>query len=1452
MDSQNAVTGSGIHGAAHGGYYPIAGSTVTLWYPGVTGYGSAPTALASTTTNSSGVFSFASTSYTCPAADMPVYLTITGGNPGLGSTLNWTTGTNTYLALMGYIGPCSSAGSQTNLVINEATTIATVFAVSQFSSAAQAAQGSNGVGASSIGSVSGTTAFNGGNFGAPVGTVSSGGILTVTNTLSYAGLKNAFATAANLANVNTGQAGATANANATPSTAKLNTLANILASCVQTDGVASDSALCSNLASATPTGVTPAGLNVPTDTVQIATYMALSPMNNVSTVFSNFTAPQSVFQAALSTAPFDWTLSVNYTGLGLNYPDDLAVDGKGQLWVVGNSGSMGLAGISPTGVSLSGGSAYLTTSTPFSNPTTVLVDNSGYIWVSNRTQAANDLVEFNPATPTTDTTYIANAQGTTGCGPGGLTLDPHLDLVFDCLLVSSPKYPLNAFQNTTTSTSSPIYSATSATFSNPATSSAATIGAYALHSDASGNIWLPDYASTCAANEMVPSGFTGSPALPTSYALTSSYPGTGTSGQDIAIDNAGNIWFDCSGNYLNELPAGTSSTVAFSGGGLSSPHFMSIDGAGDIWVANSSSVTVNSTTYSTVSEFNNAGTAITPATSSSNPGGFVVNTGTAVARYLAIDGSGNVWVPDSVASATQIAELVGVAVPVFTPLGTAPLNSKLGALPGATNGSSPDFSIAVDPQSVTAPYSSTTSTNELFNIYVSAIDGFSHNVTVTVSGSLPTGVSLPNGSSYTVTPGIPTQVTVTAAAGTAAALTPLTITGTYGTLSHHAQLELTTGTQPDYSLTASAGTIDLVANSSQSITLTATASNGFTGTAISAQINGLPSGVTTSPVSPFTLIPGVAKTITFTSGSSVSSGNTLLTAASTYGNTSHNTPILLNVGTQTQDFVLTTPAALNLNSSGTTTMTVYALGVGGFGNNVTVLISGLPSGVTASPSSFTLKLDPGSLANSTPPNSTTVTLTGSSSIASSTTSFNVIATSGSNLSHTNAVVLSTNPGTTETATINPLIAVGTAFPAYYVGVPVLTEFTGTGSSTNLGFVNLLKNLSPYIGSPTMRATLSTSNVSELAALVTSATFTNAGVTTSPKFYLLNYYPYIPSTYASDVQNVESAVGASNVLGYELDNEPDLYVSQSYRPSTWTFADYLRESAGYQQAFAPYISTPGLVAMATSEWGTDWDVNIPALLAQEGSQLAAFTAHQYGGTQSMTLAQLMADSASHIYYGRFAPLVKTLGSIPVRVGEMNTIGDLGKAGISNTPAASLWLVDALFEAKSAGVAGVDVHSGGVVGAPDVYDMAYLDGTGLTTVYPPYYGILFFSEAIQNGAKPIQVTYTQSSGNIKIWATIDKSNVVRVVVIEKDTDGTSNSHTVSLNLGSAYTAAGSLTTLTDASGLTDTTYNIYIGGQTFSGTTNGLLTGTASSSTITPTSGVYTLTVQDGSAALLTIP
>jgi hypothetical protein len=364
----------------------------------------------------------------------------------------------------------------------------------------------------------------------------------------------------------------------------------------------------------------------------------------------------------------------------------------------------------------------------------------------------------------------------------------------------------------------------------------------------------------------------------------------------------------------------------------------------------------------------------------------------------------------------------------------------------------------------------------------------------------------------------------------------------------------------------------------------------------------------------------------------------------------------------------------------------------------------------------------------------------------------------------------------------------------------------------------------------------------MAALFTAA---------APHFYITTPSNYTPTSYQGYVQQLASSVGAANTLGYEMDNEPDAYVSNGYRPANWTFADYLRETAGYQQTFASYVNSPGVIATASA--GEGWDINIPALLAQESGQISAYTAHRYGTTacnNTPTVTNLLTDPEAHRYYARYAPLVETMGSIPVRIGEMNSVACSGYAGVSNAFAASLWMVDSLFEGKSAGVAGVNIHSGGTLAGALPYDIAYLNSSGSTTVYAPYYGLLFFAQAIQNGAQPVPVTITKSTGNVKIWATIDSSNVVRVVVLEKDTDGISNSRTVALTLGPSYTAAGTLTTMTAST--VSATSGITIAGQTFDGTTNGLIRNSATSSSVTPVGGVYTITVQDGTAALLTIP
>ncbi len=172
----------------------------------------------------------------------------------------------------------------------------------------------------------------------------------------------------------------------------------------------------------------------------------------------------------------------------------------------------------------------------------------------------------------------------------------------------------------------------------------------------------------------------------------------------------------------------------------------------------------------------------------------------------------------------------------------------------------------------------------------------------------------------------------------------------------------------------------------------------------------------------------------------------------------------------------------------------------------------------------------------------------------------------------------------------------------------------------------------------------------------------------------------------------------------------------------------------------------------------------------------------------------------------------------------------------------------FEAKAGGAAGFNLHSNGTItGGPLPYDIAY-SNNGNLTVHAPFYDVLFLAQAIQNGASPLPVAITQTAGNVKVWATVDAAGTLRVAVLEKDLDGPAQSKTVVLDLVT-YNKPGALTTLTAPS--LNATSGITIGGQTFDGTSNGELKGLPVSTQVVPANGVYTFTVNDGTAAMLTV-
>jgi hypothetical protein len=193
------------HGTVHGGQQPVSGAAIQLYAVGTTGYGSASTPLLSTSVSTGPNGSFTITGdYSCSGNPL-VYMVASGGNPGLSS------GTpNSAIVLLAALGSCNNLTSSTNIDINELTTVAAVWSLAPFMTDS-----------AHIGS-------------------------SATNPT---GITNAFATAAKLVDTATGTSpGAVAPSNATLPVTTMNTLADILASCVNSSGGSSgDGSSCGTL-----------------------------------------------------------------------------------------------------------------------------------------------------------------------------------------------------------------------------------------------------------------------------------------------------------------------------------------------------------------------------------------------------------------------------------------------------------------------------------------------------------------------------------------------------------------------------------------------------------------------------------------------------------------------------------------------------------------------------------------------------------------------------------------------------------------------------------------------------------------------------------------------------------------------------------------------------------------------------------------------------------------------------------------------------------------------------------------------------------------------------------------------------------------------------------------------------------------------------------------------------
>ncbi|MGH9545849.1 MAG: beta strand repeat-containing protein [Terriglobales bacterium] len=293
------------------------------------------------------------------------------------------------------------------------------------------------------------------------------------------------------------------------------------------------------------------------------------------------------------------------------------------------------------------------------------------------------------------------------------------------------------------------------------------------------------------------------------------------------------------------------------------------------------------------------------------------------------------------------------------------------------SGVTPDFSLSVTPPasaSVTAGQAAT------YTISVSALDGFNSAVTLTCSAGLPLGSSC-SFEPPSVTPGVTpvtSTLTITTTAATPAGTSDVTVTGTFGALSHDGSVALTVAAAPpaDFTIAGSAlSPASVPAGASSTSTITVAPLNGFAGTvSLTCSITPVVTPAPTCSFMPASIANGTGtSTLTVSTSATTPTGAYSVTVTGAFGSLLHTAPVTLTVTAAEPDFTVAA-SALNpatISPGGSSTATITVAPANGFNGAVGLTCSVTPSGMRPP----TCSLNPASVAGGSGTSTLTVSTT---------------------------------------------------------------------------------------------------------------------------------------------------------------------------------------------------------------------------------------------------------------------------------------------------------------------------------------------------------------------------------------------------------------------------------------------------------------------------------------------
>jgi hypothetical protein len=261
-------------------------------------------------------------------------------------------------------------------------------------------------------------------------------------------------------------------------------------------------------------------------------------------------------------------------------------------------------------------------------------------------------------------------------------------------------------------------------------------------------------------------------------------------------------------------------------------------------------------------------------------------------------------------------------------------------------------------------------------------------------------------------------------------------------------------------------------------------------------------------------------------------------------------------------------------------------------------------------------------------------------------------------------------------------------------------------------------------------------------------------------YAINLATSTPALAAEECSFAASVLG-SNLLGIEIGNEPDEYgVTGNYFAGNWSFQDFLSRWDLFRTAVLQ--ANPGIPITGPATGGgnhiSTW--TLPFGQAVTPSELTLLTQHYYraSGASPTSTASLLVSPDSQLI-GDLTALnagAQQLG-LPYRISECNSFSNGGAAGVSDSYASSLWVIDFLFNVALGGATGVNMHGGGNTPIAD-------DSGAVIEARPEYYGLLLFTLL-----GPGQLLGTQlSAGNVDAtaYAVRTASGGLNLMLVNKD--------------------------------------------------------------------------------------